>query len=112
MNYTVDDMCRAGCTTPRGVRFWQDEGLLGEVERSAGGNRRYTAEQLDKARVIAAAKFAGWELSEIKEMLLAYDMEVFEALMTRLADQIKACVRLGENLPRPPETNGAVEFDL
>src|SRR6185369_8192401 len=110
--HTVEDMCRAGCTTARGVRYWEDEEMLGKVERSSGGNRRYTDEQLDKAKIIAAAEFGGWKLEEIKEMLLSYDAEVFEALMTRLADQARACVRLGEQLPKPPEVKPALEFDL
>ena len=53
--HTVDEMCRAGCTSRRGVRYWEDQDLLGPVARSEGGTRRYTAEQLDKARIIAAA---------------------------------------------------------
>jgi DNA-binding transcriptional MerR regulator len=110
--HTVEDMCRAGCTTARGVRYWEDLDLLGPVERSNGGNRRYTDDQMDKARIIAAAQFGGFALDTIKEMLLSYDAEVFEALMTRLADQARACVRLGEQLPRPPAEKPALEFDL
>lgn len=112
MQYTVDDMARVGCTTARGVRWWEDEGLLGKVERSPGGNRRYTDEQLDKAKIIAAAQFGGWQLSEIKEMLLSYDVEVYEAILTRLSDQARACVRLGEGLPKPPAAKPGLEFDL
>ena len=110
--HTVDDMVRAGCSTRRGVRYWEDQGMLGPVERSAGGTRKYTPAQLDKARVIAAAQFGGWSLEEIKIMLVEWGPEVHEALLTRLSDQAHAAVRLGEQLPRPPAESNATEYDL
>lgn len=107
--HSVEEMTRAGCTSRRGVRHWEDIGLLGEVSRSEGGTRRFTDEQLDKAKVIAAAQFGGWSLEEIKQMLEEWGPEVYEALLTRLADQTRAAVRLGEQLPKPA---GVQEFDL
>ena len=110
--HSVDEMVRAGCTTRRGVRFWEEKGLLGPVERSDGGTRRYTPEQLDKARIIAAASFGGWTLEEIQQMLIDWDEEAHTAILTRLADQAMAAARLGESLPRPPETSSAKVYDL
>lgn len=110
--HSVDDMTRAGCTTRRGVRYWENEGLLGEVARSNGGTRRYTPEQLDRARIIAAAQFGGWSLDEIRQMIIEWGPEVHDALLTRLADQARAAARLGEQLPRPPAASTAKEFDL
>jgi DNA-binding transcriptional MerR regulator len=110
--HSVDEMVRAGCTTRRGVRFWEEKGLLGPVERTDGDTRRYTAEQLDKARIIAAAQFGGWSLEEIQQMLIEWGREPYEAILTRLADQAMAAARLGEQLPRPVELGNAVEFDL
>lgn len=110
--HSVDEMVRAGCTTRRGVRFWEEKGLLGPVERSDGDTRRYTPDQLDKARIIAAAQFGGWSLEEIAEMLIEWGPEVHEAILTRLADQAMAAARLGEALPRPPAASTAKEYDL
>lgn len=107
--HSMDEMCVAGCTSRRGVRHWEDNDLLGVVERSEGGTRRFTPEQLDKARIIAAAQFGGWSLDEIKQMLIEWGPEVYAALLTRLSDQTRAAVRLGENLPKP---TGIREFDL
>jgi DNA-binding transcriptional MerR regulator len=101
--HSIEEMMRAGCTTARGIRFWQDKGLLGEVERSSGGHRRYTPEQLDKAKIIAAATFGGWSLEDIGNMLAEWDQEAYEAILTRLDDQMRAAVRLGEALPKPPQ---------
>jgi len=110
--HTVEDMCRAGCTTRRGVRFWEEKGLLGPVERSSGGNRKFTPEQLNKARIIAAASFGGWTLEEIGQMLIEWGPEPYEAILTRLSDQMRAAIRLGEDLPRPPAVSTAQEYDL
>lgn len=108
--YSPGEMTRAGCTSLRGIRLWEDEGLLGEVERTKGGQRRYTIEQMDKARIIAAAQFGGWTLDEIRSMLAEWDDDVRLAILTRLDDQIRAAVRLGEQLPKAGEP--VLEFDL
>jgi|SRR5882672_2653167 len=109
--HSMDAMCQAGCTSRRGVRFWESEGLLGEVERSPGGVRRFTDDQLHRASIIAAAQFGGWSIADIKTMVDKYDREVFEALLSRLEDQVKAAARLASNLipPAPAET---AEYDL
>lgn len=101
--HSIDEMCRAGCTSRRGVRFWEEKGLLGPVERTAGDTRRYTNAQLDKAKIIAAAQFGGWNLEEIRGMLDEWGAEAHEAILSRLADQAKAAARLATELPKPPE---------
>ena len=110
--HSIEQMCRAGCTSPRAVRYWEDQGLLGNVLRTEGGTRRYTDEQVDQARIIAAAQFGGWSLDEIKKMLTEWGPEVHEAITTRLSDQIRLAARLAENLPRPDEFTRSKEFDL
>lgn len=112
MPYSVEDMTRAGCTTRRGVRFWEEKGLLGPVERTVGDTRQYTDEQLDKAKIIAAAQFGGWSLEEISQMLIEWDPEVHEAILTRLAMQVTLGQRLFRDLPVPPDMAKKVEFDL
>lgn len=110
--FSVDDMTRAGCTSRRGVRYWEERGLLGPVERSDGDTRRYTQEQLDKAKIIAAAQFGGWSLEEIQLMLVEWGPDVHEAILTRLADQAMVAARLATDLPPPPAASTAQEFDL
>lgn len=110
MMHSPNEMARAGCTTLRGIRLWEEEGLLGDVARSAGGTRRYTAEQMDAARIVAAGQFGGWSIDEIRSMLTEWGPEVYEALCVRLTDQTKAAVRLIEALPKPATT--VQDFDL
>lgn len=99
--HSVEEMMRAGCTTARGIHFWEEKGLLGDVERTSGGHRRYTPAQLDRAKIIAAAAFGGWTLEETGAMLAEWGQETYEAIMIRLDDQMRAAVRLGQNLPKP-----------
>lgn len=110
--FSVDDMTRAGCTSRRGIRYWEEKGLLGPVERTDGDTRRYTQEQLNKAKIIAAAQFGGWSLEEIQEMLIEWGPDVHEAILTRLADQAMAAARLATDLPAPPAAPTAKVFDL
>lgn len=110
--HSVEDMVRAGCTTRRGVRFWEEKGMLGPVERTAGDTRRYTDEQLNKAKIIAAAQFGGWSLEEIAQMLIEWGPEVHEAILTRLAQQLTVGQRLFRDLPIAPGVGPTVEFDL
>lgn len=114
MSYSVDDMTKAGCTTRRGVRFWQEQGLLGEVARTNGNQRRFTEDQFRRAKIIAAAQFGGWKLDEIKQMLANYDAEAAQAIITRLSNQAKAAAMLAEALPLPPakEMFEQAEYDL
>lgn len=111
--HSMEDMMKAGCTSRRGIRFWEEKGLLGTVERSDGDTRRYTQAQLDKAKIIAAAQYGGWSLEEISQMLTEWGPDVHEAILTRLADQAMAAARLGEQLPTPPMMNAVTqEYDL
>lgn len=107
--YSIDDMARAGCTTSRGIRFWEEQELLGEVARSQGDTRRFTDEQMRRARIIAAAQFGGWKLDEIRQMIEEYDGEAYSAIVTRLGDQMRAAARLAEDLPCPVAVQA---FDL
>lgn len=114
MSYSVEQMCAAGCTSRRGIRFWEEKGLLGDVERSGGNQRRYTEEQLRRAKIIAAAQFGGFTLEEIEKMLPAFDMEVFEAITHKLARVVHTAMTLTEQLPAPvgEAPQPIQEFDL
>ena len=110
--HAIDMMMKVGCTTARGIRHWEDLGLLGEVERSNGGDRRYTDEQLDRAKIIAAAQFGSFSLEEAKQMLGEWSEEAYEAIGSRLFSQIELAQRLLEELPRPPAEKPGAEYDL
>lgn len=99
--YTLTDMQKAGRTTDRAVRWWEEQGLLGAVERGPRGHRRYTAQQLERARFIGAAQAAGWSLEETKTDMLRWDK-----LRTALEHRLAVTQRWLKELPEP------LEYDL
>jgi MerR family transcriptional regulator, redox-sensitive transcriptional activator SoxR len=54
------------------IRFYERQGLLPEPER-VGGQRRYEAVTVKRLGIIAAAKRAGFSLSEIGDLLASTD---------------------------------------
>ena len=69
MTFTIADMCAAGRTTKRGVYWWEQQGLLPDVERAGNNYRRYSAEHIRRARIIAACQLCGMKLSDIKDIV-------------------------------------------
>lgn len=112
MSYSVKDMCAAGCTSERGVRYWEEKGLLGRVERTSGDQRRYTEDQLRRARIIAAAQYCSFTLEEIGAMLEAYDLEAHEALQIKLASVANTALTLAEGLPLPGNIVDGPDFSV
>lgn len=110
MPITIEDMAKAGCTSARGIRYWEDQGLLGEVDRDKRDRRRYTEDHLRRARIIAAAQFGGFSLDEAKAMLAEWDGEAYNAVLYRLTQQSAIAADLVMALPEP--ANSDKVYDL
>jgi len=108
MTYTIDDMLKAGQTTLRGVRWWEKQGLLGEVARSDGNHRRYTPEHIRRAKIIAACQKCGMQLAEIKHVVSHYDPAVRSNIIARM---LKAGEELDKALASLPAADEP-ELDL
>ena len=67
--YSSGDLARATGQTVRTIRFYEEQGLLRPSEVSEGGHRRYTADDLEKLRLIGDLRELGLPLSEIRAML-------------------------------------------
>ncbi|MGF9761939.1 MerR family transcriptional regulator [Microvirga sp. 0TCS3.31] len=67
---TIGDFARASGLTPKALRLYDDLGLLrpAEVDPSSG-YRRYAAEQLGQARLVATLRLVGMPLARIEEVL-------------------------------------------
>ena len=65
--YSTRELADASRTTLRTIRFWESQGLFATVERDRLGERQFTEEHLQRARVIAAASMAGMSLPEIRD---------------------------------------------
>jgi len=70
--FSISDLCAEFGVTPRALRFYEDEGLIGPERR--GTQRIYS--HRDRARLawILRGKRVGFSLSEIREMIDLYDV--------------------------------------
>ncbi len=71
-SFSISDLCAEFSVTPRALRFYEDEGLIGPERR--GTQRIYS--HRDRARLawILRGKRVGFSLAEIKEMIDLYDI--------------------------------------
>ncbi|HYD39308.1 MAG TPA: MerR family transcriptional regulator [Anaeromyxobacter sp.] len=63
------DLARATGNTVRTIRFYEEEGLLRPAVVSEGGHRRYTADELERLRLITDLRELGLALCEIRSVL-------------------------------------------
>jgi DNA-binding transcriptional MerR regulator len=68
-DFSSGDLARATGNTVRTIRFYEEQGLLRPSVVSEGGHRRYTAQDLEKLRLIADLRELGLPLSEIRAVL-------------------------------------------
>lgn len=68
-DFSSGDLARATGNTVRTIRFYEEQGLLRPTVVSEGGHRRYTAQDLEKLRLIADLRELGLPLSEIRAVL-------------------------------------------
>ena len=99
MTFTIADMCAAGRTTKRGVYWWEQQGLLPDVERAGNNYRRYSAEHIRRARIIAACQMMNVKIEGIKVRLDYWDANWRENIVGGLKWQIKEIEALIANLP-------------
>src|SRR6218665_583400 len=71
-SFSISDLCAEFAVTPRALRFYEDEGLIGPERR--GTQRIYS--HRDRARLawILRGKRVGFSLAEIREMIDLYDV--------------------------------------
>ena len=55
------------------IRFYEKEGLLRKPERSEGGFRLYSSQDIENLQFIHKAQELGFSLAEIRELLLVQD---------------------------------------
>lgn len=72
MEYRIDDLARAGGTTTRNVRVYQDRGLLPAPLRR-GRTAVYSETHLARLRLVVGMLDRGYTLALIKEMLDAWE---------------------------------------
>lgn len=92
---------RTGLAASR-IRFYESEGLISAVKRTANGYREYAAEAELLLNIIVRAQKAGFTLEEIHHLLPA-DLDAWE--FDHLLDALKRKVREIEALQQRLEEN-------
>ena len=91
-NYTIGALARAAGVPVSTVRFYERRGILRPEGRSRSNYRRYTAESLQKLRLIRCAQSIGLSLKDARELLALIDSEncpcddIEQVVRRRLAD--------------------------
>lgn len=93
-SYGIRDMAReAGCNEQT-VRWYEEQGLLPPVPRTAGGQRRYDERHRRHLNFLRHARELGFSLDSIRELLTLYRTpEESCAAADRIADRHLADVR-------------------
>ena len=63
--YAIQEVCRRTGLTAHTLRYYEKVGLLTGVQRSAGGFRQYTDEDMESLTMICCLKNTGMSLQEI-----------------------------------------------
>lgn len=84
MTFTTADVAKASRATIRAIHLWDNQGLLGQVERNQFQERIFTPEHISRARLIAAAQMADLSLAEIKAAF--GDVKAMAKLHTQVED--------------------------
>lgn len=71
---TISDVAKEFNTTTRTIRYYEELGLLSPV-RSESNRRFYRPSDRAKLKLIQRGKQYGFQLDEIKEMVLLFDMD-------------------------------------
>lgn len=93
---TIGEVAEKAKINVSAIRFYERNGLLPEAERVAG-QRRFTADTIQRLGVIDVAKRAGFSLEEVGVLLDAVDQgapahEQLQALAARKLPEVDALV--------------------
>ncbi|WP_345379459.1 MerR family transcriptional regulator [Pseudonocardia yuanmonensis] len=67
---TIGQLARRSGVPVRTIRFWSDEGLLPETDRSPAGYRRYDAAAVARLDLVRTLRELGLGLDDVREVLL------------------------------------------
>ena len=67
--YTIREACEKTGLTAHTLRYYEKEKLLPSVDRSAGGFRQYSDEDMEKLAMICCLKNTGMSLQEIAQFM-------------------------------------------
>ena len=69
MTMTVGELSKRAGVNLETVRFYEKEKLLPQPERTSGGHRLYTDDDIERLKFIQRAKWVGFTLKEIRTLM-------------------------------------------
>lgn len=97
MTYTIGEVAQSLGVATSALRYYDREGLLPDLDRSAGGTRLFGEEDLGALRVIDCLKRAGMQIRDIRQFMdwyrmgdetLALRRDLFDRCRGQLLDQM------------------------
>ncbi len=67
--FSIGEISRRANVKVPTIRYYEQQGLLAEPERSAGNQRRYTKEQLQQLSFIRHSRDLGLSIAQIRELI-------------------------------------------
>lgn len=64
----IGELARKTGLTPSAIRFYEEQGLLSPISRTAGGYREYASNATERLQMIQASKRLGFSLDIIRGM--------------------------------------------
>ncbi|KAB8144342.1 MerR family transcriptional regulator [Chloroflexia bacterium SDU3-3] len=93
---TIGELASQADVTPRTIRYYTSEGLL-PPPHVQGKYTRYTADYVQRLRLIARLKAAYLPLNEIRDRIAALDTEGVEAMLRELGEMQPAAAPAPES---------------
>lgn len=84
---SISDLCKELELTTRTLRYWEEVGIIGSVERQDGATRGYTPYYVRRIKFILKLKELGLSIKEMQDLYLAYgDAKQTERMIPRLME--------------------------
>ncbi len=107
---TIGQLARRSGVPIRTLRFWSDEGVLPETDRSAGGYRRYDAHAVARLDLVRTLRELGLGLDDVRlvlarrrsvEDVAAAHVNAIDGRIRLLRTQRAVCTLLARGAPSP-----------
>ena len=111
---TIGQLARRSGVPVRTIRFWSDEGVLPETDRSRGGYRRYDARAVARLDLVRTLRELGVGLDDVRRVLedrtsvadvAAAHVRALDAQIRALRAQRAVCTLLARATPTPEEVS-------
>lgn len=118
---TIGELARRSGVPVRTLRFWSDEGVLPETDRSGGGYRRYDARAVARLDLVRTLRELGLGLDEVRAVLeqrrelphiAAAHVAAIDARIRILRTQRAICTLLARDGSTDPARKATIVNDL